>query len=232
MKKSIGFLLFSVFSISFLVAQDCSNAFYAVKKGTKTTMTHFNDKGKITSITEGAIKSFENTASGFAATVESKVSNEKGKVLVEGKTYEVKCEAGVLKLDISSMYMADFAQQAKSMEVQISGKALEMPSTLSEGMTLPDGNTEIKMGSGGMMFMTMTFDIKNRKVEKKESITVPAGTFECYKITYDMDTKMLVKRNLKVVQWLAAGVGLVKSENFNAKGERESYSELTKLEKP
>jgi hypothetical protein len=232
MKKSIVFLLFSLFSISFLAAQDCNNAFYAVKQGTKTTMTHYNDKGKITSVSEGTIKSLANTPTGFAATVESKVSNDKGKVLVEGKTYEVKCESGVLKLDISSMYMADFAQQAKSMEIQISGNALEIPATLTEGMVLPDGNTEIKMGSGGMMLMTMTFDIKNRKVEKKESITVPAGTFECYKITYDMDMKMLVKRNLKVVQWMAAGVGLVKSENFNAKGERESYSELTKFEKP
>ena len=83
-----------------------------------------------------------------------------------------------------------------------------------------------------MNFMTMKFDIKNRKVEKKDSITTPAGTFECYKITYNMDMKTMFKRSIKVTQWLASGIGLVKTETYNQKGELEGYSELTKLEKP
>ena len=126
--------------------------------------------------------------------------------------------------------MADFAQQIKDMEISISGNGIEIPPVLTEGMALSDGTTEMKMGSKGMTFMNMKFDVKNRKVEKKESITTAAGTFDCYKITYDMDMKVIFKRAVSVKQWFAEGVGLVKSESYNKKGELEGSTELTKFE--
>ena len=230
-KASLVFAtLFSLIQFSF--AQDCSQSFYAMKEGTKIVMTNFNDKGKVTSTNETLIKSIKADGSNFDATVEATMKNDKGKVLSEGKSYNVKCENGTIKLDISSMMMSDFASQMKNMEVTISGSGIDIPPTLTEGMTLSDGTTEMKMGTNGMTFMNWKFDIKNRKVEKKESITTPAGTFLCYKITYDMDVKVMVKRSMKTVQWLAPGVGIVKSESYNQKGELESYMELTKFEKP
>lgn len=231
MKKAS--LVFAIlFSLLQLSAQDCSQSFYAMKEGTKIMMTNFSDKGKITSTSETLIKSVKADGANFEATVEATIKNDKGKTLNEGNNYVVKCENGTIKLDISSMMMSDFGNQMKNMEVSISGTGIEIPAVLTEGMTLTDGTTEMKMGSNGMTFMNMKFDIKNRKVEKKESITTPAGTFESYKITYDMDMKVLVKRSMKVVQWLAPGVGLVKSESYNQKGELEGYTELTKFEKP
>lgn len=230
-KLSLVFaILFSL--IQFSIAQDCSQSFYAMKEGTKIMMTNFSDKGKVTSTNETLIKSIKADGSNFNATVEATMKNDKGKVITEGKSYTVKCENGTIKLDISSMMMSDFASQMKNMEVTISGSGIEIPSVLTEGMTLSDGTTEMKLGTNGMTFMNMKFDIKNRKVEKKESITTPAGTFSCFKISYDMDMKMMVKRSIKAVQWLAPGVGLVKSESYNQKGELEGYTELTKFEKP
>lgn len=230
-KLSLVFaILFSL--IQFSIAQDCSQSFYAMKEGTKIMMTNFSDKGKVTSTNETLIKSIKADGSNFNATVEATMKNDKGKVITEGKSYTVKCENGTIKLDISSMMMSDFASQMKNMEVTISGSGIEIPSVLTEGMTLTDGTTEMKLGTNGMTFMNMKFDIKNRKVEKKESITTPAGTFSCFKISYDMDMKMMVKRSIKAVQWLAPGVGLVKSESYNQKGELEGYTELTKFEKP
>ena len=81
-----------------------------------------------------------------------------------------------------------------------------------------------------MTFMTMTFAVKNRKVEKKEKLTVGAGTYDAYKITYDMDFKMLFKKSIKVAQWVVNGVGMIKSETYNSKGELEGSSEMTKFE--
>ena len=230
--KKASVLFVTLFSLVQLFSQDCSQSFYAMKEGTKIMMTNFSDKGKITSTNETLIKSVKADGTNFEATVEATIKNDKGKTLNEGKSYVVKCENGTIKLDISSMMMSDFSNQMKNMEVSISGTGIEIPSVLTEGMTLTDGTTEMKMGSNGMTFMNMKFDIKNRKVEKKESLTTPAGTFDCYKITYDMDMKVMVKRSMKVVQWLAPGVGLVKSESYNQKGELEGYTELTKFEKP
>ena len=229
-KASLVFVTLFVFNQVF--AQDCSQSFYAMKEGTKIMMTNFSDKGKATSTNESLIKSIKADGANYEATIEATVKNDKGKTLAEGKTFTVKCENGTIKMDISSMMMADFAVQMKSMEVSISGNGIEIPATLTEGLTLSDGSTEMKMGSNGMTFMTMKFDVKNRKVEKIESITTPAGTFDCFKITYDMEAKIMFKRSVKVVQWFAKGVGLVKSETYNQKGELEGYTELTKFEKP
>ena len=232
--KKVGFVVLTIlFSVLQNVsAQDCSKSFYALKEGTKMTMTSFNDKGKITSTSESFIKSVKADGANYDATVESTTKNDKGKVLFEGKTFNVKCENGTIKMDISSLMMADFAQQIKDMEISISGNGMEIPPVLTEGMALSDGTTEMKMGSKGMTFMNMKFDVKNRKVEKKESITTAAGTFDCYKITYDMDMKVMFKRAVSVKQWFAEGVGLVKSESYNKKGELEGSTELTKFEKP
>ena len=65
--------------------------------------------------------------------------------------------------------------QMKGMEVTISGSGIDIPPVLTVGQTLPDGSTEVKMGSNGMVFMTMKFDIKNRKVEKKERVYLTRG---------------------------------------------------------
>ena len=232
MKKSSLVVTAILSFFQFTFAQDCSQSFYAMKEGTKIAITNYNEKGKITSTSESLVKTIKSSGSNFDATIEATMKNDKGKVIAEAKTYNVKCENGTIKLDISSMMMADFATQMKNMEVSISGTGIEIPPVLTEGMTLSDGTTEMKMGTNGMTFMNMKFDIKNRKVEKKESITTSAGTFDCYKISYDMDMKVMFKRSIKAVQWLAPGVGLVKSETYNQKGELEGYSELTKFEKP
>jgi hypothetical protein len=43
--------------------------------------------------------------------------------------------------------------------------------------------------------------------------------------------KILIKRNIKTASWIARGVGVVKTESYNKKGEIESTMVLTKREK-
>ena len=230
MKNIFSVFLLSMLSMPSLRAQDCSQAFFAMKEKTKVTMSNFDGKGKLTGSSETVVKTVKPTDKGFAATMEVVIKNEKGKTTLDTKTYDVQCENGSIKLDISSMYMGDMAAQMKSMEVTVSGSGIDIPATLTEGQTLSDGDSQIKMGSNGMTFMTMTFAIKNRKVEKKEKLTVGAGTYDAYKITYDMDFKMLFKKSIKVAQWVVNGVGMIKSETYNSKGELEGSSEMTKFE--
>lgn len=78
----------------------------------------------------------------------------------------------------------------KDMEVSFSGSDMTFPSSLSVGQVLEDASITMAASSGGMTLMKMTINITNRKVVSSESVTVPAGTFDCYKITYDLETKM------------------------------------------
>jgi hypothetical protein len=80
----------------------------------------------------------------------------------------------------------------------------------------------------------MTTNIINRKVEGQESITTPLGTFNCYKISYDVNvvTKTMgfsMKSNSKGVQYMCTDKGAIKSEVYNDKGTLMSYSIMTKV---
>ena len=230
MKSILSMFVMSMTLAAAVSAQDCGQSFYAMKEKTKITTANFDGKGKLTGTSEATVKSVKSAANGFVATMEVNAKNEKGKPTLEAKNFDVRCENGAIKLDIGSMYLNDMSAQMKGMELTISGTGIDIPATLSEGQTLSDGDSEIKMGSNGMTFMTMKFAIKNRKVEKKEKITVAAGTYDAYKITYDMDMKVMFKRSIKAVQWLVPSIGMIKSETYNAKGELEGTTEMTKFE--
>ncbi|MBE2206244.1 MAG: hypothetical protein IAE84_01600, partial [Saprospiraceae bacterium] len=82
---------------------------------------------------------------------------------------------------------------------------------------------------GGVTIMTLRFDITDRKVVAKETITVPAGTFDCYKITYTFTTKTILSKAFSVTSWHNEKAGVVRSETYDKKGVLESRSELSKL---
>ena len=82
----------------------------------------------------------------------------------------------------------------------------------------------------GGMNMNMQVDITDRKVEKVETITVPAGSFECYVIYSNSYSKMMmVNQNFPSRSWLAKGVGMVKTESYNKKGKVINTMVLTSM---
>lgn len=65
-----------------------------------------------------------------------------------------------------------------------------------------------------------------------ELVHTRAGKFDCVKISYLKRTKVVLKSTtLRVNEWYAEGIGLVKSESFNMDGEQEGKTLLVRVEK-
>jgi len=111
------------------------------------------------------------------------------------------------------------------------GGSLEMPSKLNVGDVLKPGEMKMSFSSGGMTLMAMSISISNRKVEAIEDITTDAGTFSCYKISYDATTKMGITASSKGVEYYSDDIGMVKSEAFDKKGELLSTTVLSAFKK-
>ena len=96
------------------------------------------------------------------------------------------------------------------------------------------------IGTGSRMVTT------NIQVGAMESVTVPGGTFNCFKITAEMYTMTVAKKETgrwligtvtrkfttpkqEIVQWFCPGVGTVKQEIHGPDGKIMLTSELTKL---
>jgi len=106
----------------------------------------------------------------------------------------------------------------KDMQVSLTSDKLDLPNNLTVGQTLKEGTATMVISNQGMKLMTMNIHVYNRKVETKETITVPAGTYECFKITYDVESKVIFKVQGIAAEWYAKGIGMVKQETYDSKG--------------
>ncbi len=147
--------------------------------------------------------------------------------------YNITCENGLVRIDYKSLFPSQMMQQYSEMDIEmdITGTDIELPNDLSVGQELADANVSIAMSMSGIK-MNTTVDQTNRKVEKKESITVAAGTFDCYLVTETNISKTMgAKIEMNTKQWLAEGVGMVKQESYKRNGNLMSRTELTKFSK-
>jgi hypothetical protein len=115
--------------------------------------------------------------------------------------------------------------------MKLEGGSLELPSSMKAGDLLKNGDMKISFSNNGMNVMSITIVVTNRKVEAIETVTTPAGTYECYKITYDLATKMMINVKTKAAEWYAKGVGLVKSETYSLDGKLMGSSVLNSIKK-
>ncbi len=226
MKKIILFL-FLVPVVSEIEAQ-CNNPYYQIKEGTLFISENYNDKDKLQGRTESEVIEYAESSNGFSATFATKIYDKKGELVTEGK-YSLSCNDGTITMDMTGMVPAESMAAFKDMEMEITMNELEYPAGLTVGQVLNDASIEIS--ASGSIPMKLVFNITDRKVAGKETVTTPAGTFDCYKITYNSDSKMMIaKMNFTNVEYLSEQSGVVKTETYRSNGKLMGYTIITKYE--
>lgn len=205
------------------------NEYYQFGEGNEWEFETYNAKGKLNGKNHQKVTNFEKTSSGFNAKVNSTIYNDKGKESMAGDL-EFKCENGTMYIDMRNFISDEQLQAFKDQELAIDSENLEMPSNLSVGQSLKDGSVKVTTSGSGLP-MSITVNITNRKVVGKESITTPAGTYDCFKITSDIatQTQMGIKMNVNMssIDWVTSKVGVVKSESYNKNDKLMGYTLLT-----
>lgn len=215
------FLLLVVTAFGFGKAWAQCNPFYNLQEGSKWELTSYNAKDKVTGRQINELKSLDEKSNGWIATVYFQSFDKKDELVYE-KEVELECEDGVIKMDMERFIPEESLQAFKDMNMTVEVDNLEWPSDLSVGKSLDDGAITI---SGD--FMNMKVDVTDRKVESKEKITTPAGTFDTFKVSYNVKMKMMMSRESKAVDYIAENVGIVRSESYNGNGKLIGYTLLT-----
>ena len=224
MKKR--FLLFGlILSGISLVAQDLCSVYYPLDKGTTFQITSYSKGDKVSAVIDYQVKD----AGSDWALLAYDVKDDKGETVATSE-YEIRCENDGIAIDFKSLGAPGLMEQYKDMEIDVSGTNLFVPNKLTVGEELPDSNMLMTVNMAPIK-LNLTVDITNRKVEGNETITTPAGTFDCVVISYDIQSKMGVKVSGSAKQWLAKGVGMVKQQDFNKKGKPTTWSALTAFSK-
>jgi hypothetical protein len=229
MKKTALYLFVLTFGMSSLTAQDICSKYYPMEEGSSFQYTMYDKKGKTNGITDYIISNVSTDGGTTSATFDLKFTDEKGKE-VFNSNYNISCTDGGITIDYQSLFPSQMMKQYEEMglEMDISGTDIQLPNDLSVGKELEDANVSIAMSMSGIK-MNITVDQFNRRVEKKESVTTPAGTFECYLITETTTSKTMgATQEMNNKLWLAEGIGMVKQETYKKNGNLMTRMVLTK----
>lgn len=195
--------------------------------------TAYDKKGKVTSISRFKILEVNQTEKGQEIRAESEIEipDEKDPVVRKSEVVFY-CKDGKFYIDMEQ-YLKDMNMEAyESMDISMESQDMELPANPKAGDVLEDGNLTVVVRNNNVKLVTMTIDIVNRVVESIEEVTTPAGTFECFKLNYDVKSKIgFIKQNYKNSVWYAKEVGAVKSEIYDKKGKLNGTTLLTKFRK-
>lgn len=102
---------------------------------------------------------------------------------------------------------------------------IDIKPNVAPGTTGPKQTLRISFGPE-----TMTMNLWELKFEGVESVTVPAGTYDCMKVTYVHRIKAGTNIEKKLESdWYAPGVGIVKNVTCDSKGKEVSSTVLTSI---
>ena len=213
MKKVLA-LLFSL-NVSILYAQDCSNYYYLQNNKT-VEMSLYDKKGDITGKLVYSVADVKNSNNLTTATVQSQMFDKKGRTIAKGNSV-MKCNGGVMMIDMKMTMPTPQAEQFSKATVKSDDFYIEYPANMSKGDQLKEGTLSMDMDNNGLQ-QSINMTIFDRKVEDKEKITTPAGSWDCYKISYK--TKMSIRImgvgvpvNMEGIEWYAPSFGVVKTSS-------------------
>jgi hypothetical protein len=227
MKSRFALLvLFTILTGLAVNAQDC-RLYFPDRIGSTREMKFYDQRNRLTSITEHEI--LEKNVNGDNVNIKVKATSyDKDAKEIHTGELEFTCEGGIFKFDLKGYLDPATLASYEEMGVDITADNLAYPAKMTTGDKLPDGGLKMVVKSGSATIITITLNITNRIVEGSESITTDAGTFSCYKLSYDLNTRAgFINSSSSVVEWMTEGVGLVRSETYDRRGRLAGYSVLT-----
>ncbi len=207
------------------------NPYVPTSKGSKWEITNYSAKGKETGKISSELVDVVSSENETTFTIKSTYYDKKREELFSN-TYDAKCVNGKFELNMAMRMDGSTMKAYENMEVQIDGSDFDMPSIDEKpGTTLKDGKLTVNLNSDAGMALNMNVMLTDRKVEKKEEITTPAGSFPCIAVSQKITTRMVVNVQVTSREWYASEVGMVRSESYSKNGKLTGYSELTLLSK-
>lgn len=220
-------------SVDIVMGQNC-DTFYPLKKGNSFEMQEFDGQNKLMGTNVVTVKDRIDAGGTAEATMLGTHTNAKGKSDASVE-FKIKCDGVSFYMDLQTF--ANSMEKQKDMELKIDGGFSEMPlKGMKVGDQLKEAVMKMHMIQKGQEMGLMVSTVR-RKVEAKQSVVVPAGTFECYKIAVEVETVMemmgmkMPAGKSQHVEYFSVGIGTVKSEVYDKNGKLAHYSVLSKITK-
>jgi hypothetical protein len=197
-------------------AQDC-NGYYFLQNNKTIEMAILDKKGNPSMKQVYTVSNVNNSGSTTTADLNSEMFNNKGKSMATSKA-KIKCDGGVMMVDMKlSMPQQPGSPMSSETDVKADDIYMEYPANMNVGDNLKNASMHMDFDNNGMK-QSVDMDVFDRKVEGKEKVTTPAGSWDCYKISYKSKIRMKtlgigVPMNVEGIEYFAPGFGVVKTQS-------------------
>lgn len=196
-------------------AQECAS--HLMLQNNKTiTLGTFTKRGDVNGSIILKTSNVSNNGGVVTATVKTE-AYDKRKKLLHTTNNTVRCQNGVLMMDMRLYLPQQQTEQFNKAGAQANSVYLEYPANIQTGQQLKDGRFEISLDNNGLK-QKLDMIIGNRTVVDEELLTTPAGTWKCWVITYNAKINVQtgpigIPLNFEAKEWYTPELGVVKSEN-------------------
>ncbi len=167
------------------------------------------------------IKQYVKEKSGDKVTV---VTETAGKEM----SIDYKIDGNKIIIPLQEIMASSLAQMGNFEVVETTGDIV-YPYDFEPGKEYDGAKMKIKANVQGME-MVMGLSMENRRSEGKESVTVPAGTFDCIKVVEEVVVQVMGQEQVtEITTWYAPGTGPVKQFTNSMNGMVTNTMELVKI---
>lgn len=214
----IGMLLFSLG----LFAQEGCYTYFPNTIGNEWSYSTYDKRGRLTHSTLHTLKVLHPGAATVRTISFDKdgeplgLKDKDGNIEVMEVDFDVVCSDGDLYMPPES-FSSSFFNLFQGLEAEVTGDNVLMSyADMAEAITLPDYDLQIQIKAARLK---IDISVTDREVIGQETLETPAGTFDCFKVAYNTNTRMsIINKNHTMVAWIAPGIGMVKSETRKGNG--------------
>ncbi|WP_290476466.1 MULTISPECIES: hypothetical protein [unclassified Leeuwenhoekiella] len=217
--------LFGVLLIPFLVSAQIENqSSDLLEEVSNLTYATLNPENQVTSETFYEVTSSFNILSGKKVVLMAKEKPLEDPV---NATYNyIEQDKHGMTLNIRNIVPAFMFDLYSNMQINLASGDFQVPVAFNKDQLLPDITLKIS-ASITPIIHTLEYNLKERRVVKKETVKTTAGTFEC--LVIESKTHFLPKsdKDGSLTQWFAPGIGLIKQMHYDKNGVMTGLTLLT-----
>ena len=226
--------------VALLACHTMQAQYFCTTQGTELHYVNYDEAGQSLSNETVTVYNVVKNASGESAHYLAKIVTNKTKNNTSYTLYNWNYDGNVttcqedlmygpyIKSDSDPAKYDSKARQAMAEELKLKGdNSFTIKKHASAGESIPDRTYSLIFN-----MLKNEINISGAAYMGEEKVSTTAGKFDCIKISYLKRTKIVLKtETVRVTEWYAEGIGLVKSESYNTKGEPDGKTILVKIVK-
>ena len=221
--------------VALLACHTMQAQYFCTTQGTELHYVNYDEAGQSLSNETVTVYNVVKNASGESAQYLAKIVTNKTKnntsYTLDNWNYDgnvTTCQEDLMygpyiKSDSDPAKYDSKARQAMAEELKLKGdNSFTIKKHASAGESIPDRTYSLISN-----MLKNEINISGAAYMGEEKVSTTAGKFDCIKISYLKRTKIVLKtETVRVTEWYAEGIGLVKSESYNTKGEPDGKTIL------